>query len=132
MDAAPPSGAAAAISPSVSQRPWIAPVLWHDPLAELGYEPSHPYVRRFWTAAIGPGAVADLLRLAVAAGRGRSLPRPVHLAALARNDLVWRANGTVFVRATIPPVPAALLSRLPPSLREEHSRLRWAGAHRPS
>lgn len=131
MDAAPPSGAAGTSLPSVRQRPWIAPKLWHDSTADLGYEASDPYVRRFWTAAIGPGAVADLLRLSVAASRGRRLPRPVHLDALARNDLVWRAGGHVFVRGTIPPVPATHVRRLPPALREEHRRLRWEHAHRP-
>jgi hypothetical protein len=29
-----------------------------------GYAMTHAYVRRYWVAALGPGAVADLLRLA--------------------------------------------------------------------
>ncbi len=119
-------------SPAVRQRPWVAPHLWHDPLAELGYPPTHPYVRRYWTAAIGPGAVADLLRLAVAAGRGRALPRPLHLGELARHDLVRVWEGRLLVRATIPPLPADHVGRLPPALREEHRRLRWQAAHRPA
>ncbi len=149
METAPPSGAAerprpqstaaerprpqstAAERPTVQQRPWVAPDLWHDPLAELGYPPTDPYVRRFWTAAIGPGAVADLLRLAVAASRGRALPRPLHLDQLARHDLVRQRDGRLFVRATIPPLPASHTRRLPPSLREEHRRLRWHHTHRP-
>ncbi len=130
-EAAPPSGAAEFVRPSVQQRPWVAPDLWHDPLAELGYPPTHPYVRRYWTAAIGPGAVADLLRLAVAASRGRALPKPLHLDVLARHGLVLAADGRLLVRATIPPVPASYRRRLPPALREEHRRLRWRDAHRP-
>ncbi len=143
METAPPSGAAERprpestaaerpFSPAVRQRPWVAPHLWHDPLAELGYPPTHAYVRRYWTAVIGPGAVADLLRLAVAASRGRALPRPVHLGNLARHDLVRVRGGRLLVRATIPPLPASHVGRLPPSLREEHRRLRWDHAHRPA
>ncbi len=130
MDAAPPPGAADSSCPTVRLRPWISPGEWHDPLADLGYPPDHPYVRRYWVAAIGPGAVADLLRLAVAARRGRSLPRPLHLADLARQELIRSDGDRIMVRATIPPLSVIHARRLPPSLREEHRRLRWEAPHR--
>ena len=132
MEAAPPPGAADSSRPTVTMRPWINPGEWHDPLADLGYPPEHPYVRRYWVAAIGPAAVADLLRLAVAARRGRALPRPLHLPTLARNELVRTVQGgRILVRAKIPPLPAVHAKRLPPFLREEHRRLRWERPHRP-
>jgi hypothetical protein len=84
-------------------------------------------------AAIGPSAVADLLRLAVAARRGRALPRPLHLPTLARHDLVrTERGGRILVRSTIPPLPATHARRLPPALREEHRLVRWERPHRPT
>ena len=82
------------------------------------------YVRRFWTAALGPGAVADLLRLAAAADGGRSLPRPVHLDSLVRNGLVSGAGHVVVVPERVPLLPHRLVRALPPALRREHDE--WA------
>ena len=131
-DAAPPSGAVVALRPTVHQRPLVSPRLWQDSLAGLGYPHHHRYVRRYWTAVIGPGAVADLLRLAAAARRGRRLPRPLHLAVLAREGLVSSADGMIMVRATVPPLSPSHIVRLPPSLREDHRRYRWRYPHRPN
>ncbi len=78
-----------------------------------------PYVRRFWIAAIGPGAVADLLRLAAAAQSGRSLPIPVHLPTLLRERLARYDNGTLFVPDRIPPLPPSLANRLAPPIRRQ-------------
>ena len=85
-----------------------------------GFSTDDPYVRRFWTAAIGPGAVADLMRLAVAAERGRSLPRPEAIGVLVREDLARWVEGRLFVRTTIPPLSAAQERRLSPGLKREH------------
>jgi hypothetical protein len=115
------------LRPTVHQRPTIAPSPWLDPISELGYTTDHPYVRRFWTSVIGPGAVADLLRLAVAARRDRSLPRPVHLHLLIREGLARCTGGILFVRPTVPPLSAQHVLRLPPALRREHARYRFAG-----
>lgn len=79
-----------------------------------------PYVRRFWTAAIGPGAVADLLRLATAARRGRPLRRPVHLATLVAVGLAGVSGDNLVVRTQVPPLPRTLWQRLPPQLRRQH------------
>ena len=84
-----------------------------------GFRPTDPYVRRYWVAAIGPGAVADLLRLAAAAQSGRSLPMPIHLPVLLREGLVRRSGDTVGVAVTIPPLPRTLAERLPTRLRRE-------------
>ncbi len=79
------------------------------------------YVRRFWTAVLGPGAVADLLRLAAAAEGGRSLPRPVHLDVLVRSGLVGGGTGSVvIVSDRVPLLPRHLLATLPPGLRRSH------------
>ena len=133
-EAEPLPGAAAPyriLRPTAAVRPTVAPAVWSDAISELGYPPEHPYVRRFWTAALGPGAVADLLRLAVAARRGRSLPLPVHLPALIAAGLVQTRRGRIRVRATVPPLTASQVRRLPPFLRREHAELRWARPHRP-
>lgn len=106
--------------PSVWRRSTVAPLLWED--GTPGFPPSHPYVRRFWTAALGPGAVADLLRLIVAARRGRPLPHPEYLHALARAGLILHSSEKVWVRSLVPPLGAAQLRSVSPALRAEHAR----------
>ena len=49
-----------------------------------GFEPSDPYVRRFWVAAIGSSAVAELLRLVRAAEKGEGVRLPRTLPILLR------------------------------------------------
>lgn len=93
--------------------------MWHHP--STGFPTQHPYVRRFWTAAIGPGAVADLMRLAIAAQRGRSLPLPPTVTLLSREGLVAWSGGRLLARLVVPPVPERHLRRMPPGLRREHS-----------
>ncbi len=75
---------------------------------------------------LGPGAVADLMRLVAAARRDQVLPRPVHLSSLVREGLVRIEAGRLWVRPTVPPLSAAQVRRLSPALRVEHHRLRWA------
>jgi hypothetical protein len=84
-----------------------------------GYEATHPYVRRYWVAALGPGAVADLLRLAAAAQSGRSLRTPTHLPALLSEGLIIRYGDRFGVRSLIPPLPRTLVARLPSPLQGE-------------
>jgi hypothetical protein len=98
----------------------IEPEVWDD--RRTGFPTHHPYVRRFWTAAIGSGAVADLLRLAVAAQRGRSLLLPTTTALLAGEGLIAWRHGRLLACTTIPPVPNRHVSRMPPGLRAEHRR----------
>jgi hypothetical protein len=98
----------------------VRPGLWKSP---GGYPPDHNYVRRYWTAAIGAGAVADLLRLMQAAKRGRSIRRPVSTPVLARSGLIVGRGARLYVRSTVPPLPKELLRRLPPSLRQEIANL---------
>ena len=98
----------------------VRPRLWRAP---RGYPADHDYVRRYWTAAIGAGAVADLLRLMQAAKRQRSIRRPVNTPALARSGLIVGRDSHLYVRSTVPPLPTELLRRLPPSLRHEIAKL---------
>jgi hypothetical protein len=121
-ESAPSSGVADRYRPqrpTVSQRPDIRPALWPQRSADAGFTTDDPYVRRFWTAAIGPGAVADLMRLAVAAQRDRSLPLPGSVGLLVREDLARWVDGRLFVRPTIPPLSDAQQRRLTPGLRRE-------------
>ena len=96
----------------------MRPLVWAEHV-DAGFPVIHPYVRRYWTPILGPGAVADLLRLATAAVRGRSLPRPLHLGELGRIGLVHESGPRLLVRTHVPALPAALRRRLPPALRRE-------------
>ena len=98
----------------------VKPRMWTSP---NGYPVDHDYVRRYWTAAIGAGAVADLLRLMQAAKRRKSIRRPVNTPTLVRSGLVVGHSNHIWVRSTVPPVPIELLSRLTPALRQELTRL---------
>ena len=86
-----------------------------------GFPAHHPYVRRFWTAAVGPGAVADLLRLIAAAGRRQPLPYPEYLHLLITAGLVVWSPESAWVRPSVPPLGDAQLRRITPSLRAEHT-----------
>src|SRR3972149_9236326 len=103
MDA-PPAPGTATSSPTIVPRPWVA-VLLFDREAH-GHAPTDAAVRRFWTAVVGPGAVADLLRLTAAAQTGRRLREPVHLSLLAAEGLVARPRELGFSRPPIPSFPA--------------------------
>ncbi len=109
------------------ERPVVVPV----PLEGVapGYAPTDAYVRRFWIPILGPGAVADLCRLAAAATSGRPLKLPVHVGALARRGLVTRTeDGGIAVATTVRPLSPLEVKRLPPSLRLEHTRHRFVQA----
>lgn len=88
---------------------------------ESGVEPSDPYVRKFWVAALGPGAVAELLRLVSAAGKGEEVRLPRYLPHLLRAGLVSIVDGTLAVKSLIPKVPAEMRWRFPPDLAAEHA-----------
>lgn len=103
----------------------VRPLVWPD--TSDGYPLHHPYVRRFWTALLGPGAVAELLRLATAAARGRSLPRPLHLRTLARYRLVTTRGDLLLVRTAIPRLTPEQVRRLHPRLRVEHAATAGSG-----
>lgn len=86
-----------------------------------GIEPSDPYIRRFWVAALGPGAVAELLRLISAAGKGEEVRLPRYLPHLLRAGLVTIVSGTLAVKERIPPVPVEMRWRFPPDVAAEHA-----------
>lgn len=122
VEPAPPPGAVAGpLRPTARQRAIIRPIPWDwDTTDEVSYPTTHPYVRLYWTATIGPGAVADLLRLATAAIRGRSLRRPTHLHVLVRVGLAHTHSGHVFVRTRVPQLNPIQVRLLPPDLRRQH------------
>ena len=94
-----------------------------------GCAPTDPYVRTFWLPIIGPGAVADLLRVAAAAQRGRPLKLPMYLPTLIREGLAHVDHtGTVQVCDRVPPLNPTQVRRLPPALRRRHQRAR-ASSH---
>jgi hypothetical protein len=88
---------------------------------EDGIEASDPYIRRFWVAALGPGAVAELLRLVSAAGKGEEVRLPRHLPQLLRAGLVTVVDGSLAVKERIPQVPPEMRWRFPPDLAAQHA-----------
>ena len=123
-DAAPASGDAEVagrppIRITALPRPWIEPLLLAGTPA--GHAPDDPAVRRFWTAVIGPGAVADLLRLTAAARTGRRIRRPIHLPVLLREGLAHWNGSRVLIHRSIPPLAATHRIRLSPALRAEYT-----------
>ena len=119
MDAAPVPGAEETpVRVTSLPRPWIRPRLL--PAGRAGHRPDDPAVRRFWVALVGPGAVADLLRLTAAAHGRRTIRRPVHLAVLLREGLVERDGDEILVHPLIPTLLPGHLRRLRPCLRAEY------------
>ena len=116
VTAAPTPGAAG--RRSVWRRPDLVAHLFEDD--SPGFPPDHPYVRRFWTAAVGPGAVADLLRLISAAANRRPLPRPEYLHLLITAGLVVSSSEAAWVRRSVPALGAVQLRTIAPALRTEH------------
>ncbi|NND13882.1 MAG: hypothetical protein HKO10_07950 [Acidimicrobiia bacterium] len=141
----PPMEDAGVPRPTVRRRRTVRAVIWDDP--SPGFSAQDDYVRRFWTAVIGPGAVADLLRLMAAAGTDRELKRPVFLAELARVGLARdggasdnpginqgsresngggnrganRGANIVSVRSVVPPIPEEWVRKLPTAIRQAHA-----------
>lgn len=79
------------------------------------------YVRRFWVAAIGPGAVADLLRTIRAGQRKRTVTYPIYLHVLVQSGLAAYDGTRVTVPNPVPLLPPHLVRRLPPPMRREHA-----------
>jgi len=127
----PPSSVGASRSPGATDRrpirrtaiarDVIIPVLL--PGTATDFAPTDPYVRKFWIPIVGPGAVADVLRLTAAARGGRPLRIPLHLEILAKEGLAAvTPHGRIAVPETIPGLTARQVRRLPPSLRVAHQR----------
>lgn len=109
---------AAAVCPTVAIRPSVTCRIL--PGSRLGVSPDHPYVRRFWVAAIGVGPVVDLLRMIAAARAQRSIPLPIHLPILLSEGLVRMACDAIAVPSRVPRLGTVALRRLPHLLQAEH------------
>lgn len=125
-DIAPSPGAAVRIPAQKRYR--ISPRLRQE-RAGAGFDPSHPYVRTYWTAVLGPGAVAELLRVICAAKRQRTIRHPLFLPVLCREGLVHYADRAVWVSAKVPPLDRHHVARLAPDLRRRHRQDLAAAAH---
>ena len=121
MVAAPASGPAeVTIRRTALERPFITPRLIDD--NRPGHDLDDPAVRRFWTALVGPGAAADLLRLTRAAVTGQSIREPMHRWALLREQAIWWDGRNLWVHRRIPFLVDWQIRRLRPALRAEY---RW-------
>lgn len=112
----------ASVRPTARVRP-VVPVRLR-PTTDT-YRPTDAYVRRFWVAAIGSTAVAELLRLVRAAEKGEGVRLPRYLPTLMRAGLVRVEEGWLVVVDRVPEVPKDLRWRFPPTLAADHKR--WIG-----
>lgn len=112
------SAGSASVRATARVRPFV-PVELVD--REGPFSASHPYIRRFWVAALGSGAIAELLRLVRAAEKGEEVRLPRYLPQLLRADLVSVTSSAIRVGNRFPVVPRELRWRFPPSLAGEHS-----------
>ncbi len=92
------------------------------PSARHGFSPGHEYVRLFWAAALGKGAIRDLLDLFLAGLRRRRVCEPFYLAVLASAGLVQVTDGRIRMPSRVPPLPSSMVNRLTPHLRLDHRR----------
>jgi hypothetical protein len=115
----PPSTPEAEIVPTIRIRPEVKVKLMAGP--PDGMKSDSIYIRRFWVAAIGPGAVADLLRTIRAGQQKRTVTYPIYLHVLVQSGLAAFDGARVTVPHPVPLLPAHLVRRLPPALRREHA-----------
>ena len=94
--------------------------LVHPP--EEGFSPGHEYVRLFWAAAIGKGAIRDLLDLFLAGLRQRAVPEPFYLGVLLAAGLVEVDEDQIRMPSRVPLLHSSLVARLHPALRFDHRR----------
>ena len=87
-----------------------------------GFSPGHEYVRRFWAAAIGRGAIRDLLELFLAGLRQRTVQEPFYLGVLLAAGLVEVLGNRIRIPSRVPPLPTNMVLRLSPYLRSDHRR----------
>ncbi|MGQ0848921.1 MAG: hypothetical protein ACT4OP_07350 [Actinomycetota bacterium] len=87
-----------------------------------GLPPTDLYVRRFWTAVLGPSVVADLLRITRAGQQGTEIRRPLGLQDLLRAGLAHVEGETIVVADRVPTVPVDQLRRLTPAMRLAHDQ----------
>jgi len=121
MEVAPAPGTTTAIRPTAIPRRLVRAESFDADTP--GHTPQDPAVRRYWTAVLGPGAVADLLRLIAASHTGRPLREPLHLGVLAAEGLIERAGAIVRVPPLVPHLGERHLRMLHPTLRGEYLRL---------
>lgn len=94
-----------------------------NPGAE-GYSPGHEYVRRFWAAVIGTGAIRDLLQIFLAGLRQRRVREPFYLGVLLSAGLVEIHGDRITMPSRVPPLHSSMVARLTPGLRSDHRH--WA------
>ncbi len=114
----PPSTPEADVVPTIRVRPEVRAKLVAGP--PDGMRSDSVYIRRFWVAAIGPGAVADLLRCIRSAQRKATITYPIYLHVLVQSGLATFDGDTITVPNPVPLLPPHFLRRLPPKMRREH------------
>lgn len=87
-----------------------------------GFSPGHEYVRRFWAAALGTGAIRDLTDLFLAGLRQRNVHEPFYLGVLLSAGLVEVSGDRIMMPARVPLLHSSMVARLSPALRADHRR----------
>jgi len=116
---APRPGAAGRVS--AQSRGTLTPVLW-VPTSGPSVPHDHPYVRTFWTPAIGAAATADLLRLITAARHRRPIRYPLYTHVLVAEGLAARYGPHILVRPDVPLLGPRQLRRLSPKIQRMHEQ----------
>lgn len=87
-----------------------------------GFSPGHEYVRRFWAAVVGNGAIRDLLDIFLAGLRRRAVPEPFYLSVLLAAGLAEVNGEHIRMPVRVPLLHSSLVARLNPGLRFDHRR----------
>jgi len=95
--------------------------VWRFPIAVPDLPADDPLLRRYWVAAIGAGAVEDLLRLNHAANERRAIRRPLFLAPLMRVGLASVNRDVIWVASRLPLLPREVVDGLPHALRASYA-----------
>lgn len=117
----PPTASHAAPAPGASVTHYR---VWAYPIQVPGIAADDAVLRRYWVAAMGAGAVEDLLRMIRAAALKEKVRRPLFLPTLITFGLASVNRDVIWVTSRLPLLPAEIVRRLPHPLRLSYAAWR--------